>query len=46
MTKFVWKRINDAIAQTVDSMMLDELVRESRELLKKNREAPVKVCQN
>ena len=46
VTKFVWKRINDAIAQTVDSMMLDELVRESRELLKKNREAPVKVCQN
>lgn len=46
VTKFVWKKINDAISQTVDGMMLDELVRESRELLRKNREAPVHVCQN
>ena len=46
VTKFVWKKINDAISQTVDGMMLDELVRESRELLRKNREAPAHVCQN
>ncbi len=34
VTKVVWKRINDAIAAAVDSMMLDELVNESRSLLK------------
>ncbi len=33
VTKYVWKRINDAIAQAVDSIMLDQLVEESRMLL-------------
>lgn len=32
VTKFVWKKINDSINQTVDSIKLDELVKESREL--------------
>ncbi len=32
VTKFVWKRINDAIADAVDSVMLSELVNESRSL--------------
>ena len=30
VTKYVWKKINDSINETVDKMMLDELVRESR----------------
>ncbi|MGN0362231.1 MAG: RrF2 family transcriptional regulator [Bilifractor sp.] len=32
VSKFVWKRINDAIAQAVDSVWLSELVEESRDL--------------
>ena len=30
VAKYVWKRINDSITQAVDSMMLDELIEESR----------------
>lgn len=32
VTKYVWQKINDSINETVDKMMLDELVRESREV--------------
>lgn len=32
VTKYVWQRINDSINETVDKMMLDELVKESRQL--------------
>jgi len=32
VTKFVWKRINDAIADAVDSVMLSELVEEEKKL--------------
>ncbi|MDO4623406.1 MAG: Rrf2 family transcriptional regulator [Eubacteriales bacterium] len=32
VTKLVWKRINDAIANAVDSIRLSELVEESRKL--------------
>ena len=32
VTKFVWKRINDAIADAVNSIMLSELEEESRSL--------------
>ena len=32
VTKYVWQKINDSINETVDRMMLDELVRESRQL--------------
>lgn len=32
VSKFVWKRINDAIAQAVDSVWLSELVEESHKL--------------
>ncbi len=32
VTKYVWQKINDSINDTVDRMMLDELVRESRTL--------------
>ena len=30
VTKYVWQKINDSIKETVDRMMLDELVRESK----------------
>ena len=30
VTKYVWQKINESINETVDKMMLDELVRESR----------------
>lgn len=32
VTKYVWQKINDSINETVDHMMLDELVRESKKL--------------
>ena len=32
VTKYVWQKINDSINETVDRIMLDELVRESRQL--------------
>lgn len=45
VTKYVWKRINDAIAQAVDSIMLDQLVRESRTLLaEKGETTPPSLC--
>lgn len=31
VTKYVWQRINDSIARTVDEIRLDQLVEESRE---------------
>ena len=31
-TKYVWQRINESIARTVDEMDLEELVRESERL--------------
>lgn len=30
VTKYVWQRINDSINQTVDSIMMDQLVEESK----------------
>ena len=35
VTKYVWQRINESIARTVDEMMLDQLVEESRKAQKK-----------
>lgn len=32
VTKFVWKRINDAIANAVDSILLSELAKEEKKL--------------
>ncbi len=36
VTKYVWKRINDAISDAVDTIMLDQLVNESRVLLEES----------
>ena len=35
VTRFVWKKINDSITETVDNIMLEELVEESRKLIQK-----------
>ncbi len=32
VTKYVWQRINDSISRTVDEIMLDQLVEESRNM--------------
>ncbi len=40
VTKYVWQRMNDAIQQTVDAIMLSELLHEKR----KCAEAPVQIC--
>lgn len=32
VTKYVWKKINDSINETVDHIMLEELVRESKKM--------------
>lgn len=39
VTKFVWKRINDAIADAVDSILLSELADESRRMREKSSDA-------
>ena len=44
VTKYVWKRINDSINQTVDEIMLDQLVEESRK--KDPSDADRSVCKN
>lgn len=36
VTKYVWQRINDSINQTVDEILLSQLVEESKDLQKKN----------
>lgn len=46
VTKLVWKRINDAITQTVDSIMLEELVSKSRQVLDEKGEESVQRCGN
>lgn len=37
VTKYVWKRVNDSINQTVDEIKISDLVRESLEVTDKNR---------
>ncbi len=32
VTKYVWKRINDSISQAVDTIMIEELVQESKKI--------------
>lgn len=44
VTKVVWKKINDAISNAVDTIMLSELVEESRLLLEKTSEPAVQPC--
>ena len=44
VTKLVWKKINDAITNTVDGIMLDELVEESRQIIEKQGIRKTPVC--
>lgn len=45
VTKYVWKRINESINQTVDEIKLDTLVEESKQLSVCGKEKP-KSCNN
>lgn len=45
VTKYVWKRINESINQTVDEIKLDILVEESKQLSDCDKEKP-KSCNN
>ncbi|MCQ2510286.1 MAG: Rrf2 family transcriptional regulator [Lachnospiraceae bacterium] len=44
VTKFVWKKINDAITQTVDGIWLEELVRDSKAVLEKHGKTQAAKC--
>ena len=46
VTKYVWKKINDAIGQAVDSIQLSELVEESRRIRENGAGNAEKVCKN
>ena len=46
VTKYVWKKMNDAIQNAVDSIMLDELVNESRKLGEENVNKSEMACAN
>ena len=46
VTKYVWQKINESIAKTVDEIMLDQLVRESREALQKKTNQSVEYSRN
>ncbi|MDO4322971.1 MAG: Rrf2 family transcriptional regulator [Lachnospiraceae bacterium] len=41
VTKYVWQRINESIAKTVDEMMLSQLVEESKKAQKNKATQPV-----
>ncbi|MGN1266547.1 MAG: RrF2 family transcriptional regulator [Dorea sp.] len=45
VTKYVWKKINESINQTVDEIKLDELVKESKSL-NPERESEAQKCRN
>lgn len=45
VTRFVWKRINESITDAVDSIMLDQLVEESRKLRDRGAK-PTQICEN
>ncbi len=44
VTKNVWKKINDAISQTVDGIYLEELVSDSRAMLEKSGTNTITMC--
>ncbi|MDD3340258.1 MAG: Rrf2 family transcriptional regulator [Lachnospiraceae bacterium] len=45
VTKYVWQRINDSITDAVDTMMLDQLVEESRKLREQGK-ISTQPCEN
>ena len=46
VTRYVWKRINDSITQAVDSIMLEQLVEESRRLREEKGQICPQSCEN
>ena len=46
VTKYVWQRINESIEKTVDEMMIDQLVAESRKAQEKAKAHSVDYSQN
>ena len=46
VTKYVWKRINDSISQTVDEIRLDQLVEQSRRCQAAAQEKAAVNCKN
>lgn len=46
VTKYVWQRINESIEKTVDEMMLDQLVAESRKAQEKTKNHDVDYSRN
>ena len=46
VTKYVWQRINESIEKTVDEMMLDQLVGESRKAQEKAKNHDVDYSRN
>ena len=46
VTKYVWQRINESIEKTVDEMMIDQLVAESRKAQKKAKNHDVDYSRN
>ncbi|MGI6071077.1 MAG: RrF2 family transcriptional regulator [Blautia sp.] len=45
VTRYVWKRINDSITEAVDSIMIEQLVEESRKIKEKG-EISSQICEN
>ena len=45
VTRYVWQRINDSITQAVDTMMIDQLVEESRKIREKGQ-VSTHTCEN
>ena len=44
VTRYVWQKINDSIAHTVDTIMLDQLAEESRRLIKDKGAKRSQIC--
>ena len=45
VTRYVWQRINDSIKDAVDTIMLDQLVEESRKIRDKGQ-VSAQICEN
>lgn len=46
VTKYVWQKINESIAKTVDEMMLDQLVEESKKAQQKRTNQSIDYSKN
>ncbi len=46
VTRYVWKKINDSITQAVDSIMIEQLVEESRRIQKERGRICSQSCEN